>query len=235
MANRSNYKRLLALAAFIFIAIILFYFSAPYFSLQSLKDHYLTLQEFKNQHLLLSILVMILVEIIAVSFATPGVAILTILAGFLFGIPLGLIIILISATIGATITFLFVKWFSSNWFENKAKGWMSKFQKGFKNNSWGYLFALRLLPIFPFALINIIPGLLKIKTHIFVITTFFGIIPGAFVYISLGNGLKYIIKNNQKINLDIIFEPHILLPILGLTFLALLPNFYKLFKGKKNA
>jgi uncharacterized membrane protein YdjX (TVP38/TMEM64 family) len=235
MPSRSPTWRWIAFALFALIAGTLFYISAPYLNLTSLQNHYLSIQGFKTEHLTLSILTMMLIYILAVSFSTPGAAILTILTGFLFGIPLGLTIVVFSATIGATILFTFAKWFGASWFENKKSGWIEKFQTGFQKNAWGYLFALRLIPLLPFAMINIIPGLLNIRARIFIITTLFGIIPGTFVYVSLGNGLKKIFTKGQQPNLSMIFEPHILLPLLGLALLASLPTLYKYFKGKKDA
>lgn len=234
MPTASTRVRLLALIAFIIVAAILFYLLAPYLNLESLQNHYLTIQDYKNQHWLLSIIIMMLTYILAVSFSIPGTAILTILTGFLFGIPLGLCMVLISATTGATILFLLAKWFSADWIERKASQWVAKFQQGFQQNAWSYMFILRLLPIFPFPVINIVPGLLKISTCVFMISTFFGIIPGTLVYISLGSGLSQIFENNQQPNLGMIFEPHIILPLIGLALLALLPMIYQHFKGRKH-
>jgi uncharacterized membrane protein YdjX (TVP38/TMEM64 family) len=234
MPTASTRIRWLALIAFLITATVLFYLLAPYLNLESLSNHYLIIQDYKNQHWLLSTIIMMLAYILAVSFSIPGTAILTILTGFLFGIPAGLCMVLVSATTGATILFSLAKWFSADWIERKGSRWVARFQQGFQHNAWSYMLILRLLPIFPFPVINIVPGLLKIPTRVFMMSTLFGIIPGTLVYISLGNGLSQIFENNQQPNLGMIFEPHIILPLLGLALLALLPVLYQHFKGKKH-
>ena len=86
-------------------------------------------------------------------------------------------------------------------------------------------------------MINILAGLLNVRLHTFVIATFFGIIPGSFVYISLGNGLSTLFKHGKHLNVNIIFQLNIILPLLGLTLLALTPIIYKKIKqrGSTNA
>jgi len=96
------------------------------------------------------------------------------------------------------------------------------------------LFIIRLVPAVPFFLANLIPSFLEVPLHRFVVSTFLGIIPGTVVYTSVGAGLGEVFARGETPDLGIIFEPHILLPILGLAALAFLPVVIKALRGKKD-
>ena len=112
-------------------------------------------------------------------------------------------------------------------------GRVSKIRKGIDENQWSMLFFIRLVPAVPFFVANLIPALLAVPLHRFVISTFLGIIPGSVVYTSVGAGLGTVFARGETPDLGIIFEPHILLPILGLCALSLLPVGLKAVTGKK--
>ena len=95
------------------------------------------------------------------------------------------------------------------------------------------LFLIRLVPAVPFFIANLLPAFLEVPLHRFVISTFLGIIPGAVVYTSVGAGLGEVFAAGETPNLGIIFEPHILLPLLGLCALAALPIVLNVVRGKK--
>jgi uncharacterized membrane protein YdjX (TVP38/TMEM64 family) len=86
----------------------------------------------------------------------------------------------------------------------------------------------------PFFVANLLPAFLGVPLFRFVISTFFGIMPGALVFTSVGAGLGAVFARGESPDLGIIFEPHILLPILGLCVLSLLPVAIKTFTGKKD-
>jgi uncharacterized membrane protein YdjX (TVP38/TMEM64 family) len=96
------------------------------------------------------------------------------------------------------------------------------------------LFFIRLVPVVPFFVANLIPAFLAVPLHRYVISTFIGIMPGALVYTSVGSGLGEIFARGETPDLGVIFEPHILLPIIGLCALSLLPVFVKAVTGKKD-
>lgn len=116
----------------------------------------------------------------------------------------------------------------------KTSRWIKGMEQGFKDNAFSYLLVLRLVPLFPFWLVNIVPALLGVSKRTFVFATFMGIIPGSFVYVLVGNGLGHIFDANQTPDLSIIFDAKVLLPLLGLALLSLLPVVYKFVKRKKN-
>ena len=99
-------------------------------------------------------------------------------------------------------------------------------------NAVSYLLFLRLVPLFPFWLINIAAAFFGVSARVFVLTTFFGILPGSFVYVLLGNGLGFLFDQGKTPNMNIIFRPSILVPILGLAILSLIPIIYKRIKAR---
>jgi uncharacterized membrane protein YdjX (TVP38/TMEM64 family) len=105
-------------------------------------------------------------------------------------------------------------------------------EQGFRDNALSYLLFLRLIPLFPFWLVNLVPAFLGVPLWTYVIGTFFGIMPGSIVYTSVGNGLGAVFDQGRTPDLSIIFKPEILLPIIGLAVLSLVPVAYKAIKGK---
>ncbi|WBV63944.1 VTT domain-containing protein [Legionella pneumophila 130b] len=112
-------------------------------------------------------------------------------------------------------------------FSKRASGWVKRMRSGFKDNAFSYLLTLRLIPLFPFWVINIVSAVLGVSASTFIIATFIGIIPGSIVYVSVGNGLGELFAASLQPNLGIIFEPKFILPLLGLAALSLIPVFYK--------
>jgi uncharacterized membrane protein YdjX (TVP38/TMEM64 family) len=106
-------------------------------------------------------------------------------------------------------------------------------EAGFRENALSYLLVLRLIPLFPFWLVNLVPAFLGVALGTYVFGTFVGIIPGSLVFASVGNGLGAVFDAGGTPDLGIIFEPAILGPILALSLLALLPVAYKRLTGKK--
>lgn len=212
---------------------LFFYFHLyRYLSFDSLKMHRLILMRFANEHFFQVILGFMAIYTLAVAASIPGAAFLTLIAGFLFGKLTGTAAVVISATLGALIVFIAVELAFREWFTKKTAKWLQVMENGFQHNAFSYLLFLRLVPLFPFWLVNIVPALLGVPKRTFVIATFLGIIPGSFVYVLVGHGLGHIFDMNETPNLKIIFDLNILLPLLGLALLALLPIVYQYFKRK---
>jgi uncharacterized membrane protein YdjX (TVP38/TMEM64 family) len=167
--------------------------------------------------------------LVALSF--PGGAILTIAGGFLFGTWLGALCAVIGATLGATAIFLAARAGLAGLAQRGGR-FVGRLEAGFRADAFNYLLVLRLVPIFPFWLVNLVPALAGVSLATFVLATFLGIIPGAFVYASLGNGLGSVV---EEPDLAIVFKPSVLVPIIGLAVLALVPVGYKRWRDKKTA
>lgn len=171
---------------------------------------------------------------VLVAFSIPGGAAMTICAGFLFGTWLAAGCAVIGATLGAIGVFLAARTAFRDVLRARAGAAMKRMEAGFKENALSYLLVLRLIPLFPFWLVNLVPAFLGVPLRTYIIGTFFGIIPGTIVFASLGNGLGAILDAGEQPDLGVILNLEILLPILALAVLALLPVVYKKVKAKRN-
>ncbi len=160
-----------------------------YLTLESLSANAVAMDTFVRENLLLTLGAYILVYAAATAFMVPGSA-LTTGGGFMFGLVLGTPATVIGATLGASILFFVSKTSLGAVLRDVAGPFLNKMQAGFAENPFSYMFALRLLPLFPFAAVNIAPGLLGARYRDYVITTFLGIIPGTLAYTWIGAAVK---------------------------------------------
>lgn len=194
-----------------------------------------TLIAFRDQNYLLAVLGFTLSYIAIVALSLPGATLATLTGGFLFGNFPGIIFNITSATAGATLIFLAAKYGFGARFASKINergGGAARLQTALKNNEWSALLIMRLAPVVPFFLANLIPAFVGVRTSRFIITTFFGIIPGGLVITSIGAGLDGVFASGKSPDLSILFSPHILLPILGLAALSALPIALKSMRKK---
>lgn len=235
MKKQYSWRRYIPIVIIIVGLALFYYFKLyRYLSFSSLQAHHEALTHWTSAHPIISALSFIGIYIILVAFSFPGATILTLAGGFLFGIALGTLYVVVGATLGASLIFLAAKTAFADLFAKKAGKWLVKFEKGFQQSAFGYLLFLRLLPLFPFWLINIVPAFLNVRLQTFFITTFIGIIPGTAVYVAVGNGLSSVFDQGQTPNLGIIFEPQILIPLILLAVLAVIPIVYKKLKQKRS-
>jgi uncharacterized membrane protein YdjX (TVP38/TMEM64 family) len=234
MSRSSAIRRLAPLA--VLLAAIAAFFALGlhgYLSFEALRQHREQLLALVEEHPFLAPLAFLAVYAAVIALSVPGGAILTIAGGFLFGIVPATLYVLVGATVGATIVFLIARTALGDALRAKAGPRIRRMEEGFRQDALSYLLVLRLIPIFPFWLVNIVPAFLGVPVRTYVLGTFVGIIPGSFVYASVGNGLGAVFDAGGTPDLGIIFEPAILLPIVGLAVLALLPIVYRRFKARK--
>jgi uncharacterized membrane protein YdjX (TVP38/TMEM64 family) len=203
-------------------------------SFDTLQRHNDALTAWVSEHEIMAALAYVGCYIAVIAFSLPGGAVMTITGGFLFGMWIGTTLTVIGATIGATALFLAARTALGEPLRAKAGPAIRRMEEGFQEDALSYLLVLRLVPLFPFWLVNLAPAFLGVPLGIYVLGTFFGIIPGTFVYTSVGNGLGAIIDAGERPDLGLIFTPEILIPLIGLAILALIPVAYKKFKSKKN-
>jgi len=165
-----------------------------YLTITALAENREALRGFIDTHSLLSLAAFVLLYAVATALSLPGGAVLTIAGGFLFGWLLGGAASIVGATIGAIIVFLIARTALGDLLAARAGPWLSRFRQGFQQDAFSYLLFLRLVPIFPFWLVNLAPGLLGVSFATYVATTFLGIIPGTFAFALAGNGLDSIIE-----------------------------------------
>jgi len=206
-----------------------------YLSFESLVEHHQLLSEQVAAHALLASLVYLLVYIVAVALSLPASMVMTLTGGFLFGAVWGAMMAVTGATIGATLLFLVAKTSLGDFLLAKAGNSVKKLQKGFEEDVWSYMFVLRIVPIFPFFLVNLAPAFLGVPLRVYVVATFIGIIPGAFVYALAGSGLSHIFEQGKSFSPVSIFTPEMMFAFAGLGLLALLPVIYKRLVQRKGA
>jgi uncharacterized membrane protein YdjX (TVP38/TMEM64 family) len=233
-------RRLLPLAAIIILA------AAGYavlgeggISLESMLRHREAIDTFVTEHRLLAVLGYIGLYIVVVALSLPGAAFLTVAGGFLFGIAVGASAAVIGATIGATLIFLVARTALGEPLLRRAGPRVSHIAKGFREDAFSYLLFLRLVPVFPFFLVNLVPAFAGVRLGPFVAATIIGIIPAAVVYALAGTGLDSVIIAQKNLyhqciaangpDCRMIFDPmdvltpQLIAALLGLGLLALMP------------
>jgi uncharacterized membrane protein YdjX (TVP38/TMEM64 family) len=191
-------KRLWPLALLIVgAALVLAMGWQKYLSLETLAENRDSLRAFIDANMLLALLAFIALYAVIVAFSLPGGAVLTLAGGLLFGWFIGGIASVIGATLGAIVVFVIAKSALSEFLAARAGPWLGRFRRGFEEDAFNYLLFLRLVPIFPFWLVNLAPALLGVSFTTYLLTTILGIIPGTFAYSLAGNGLDSVIAAQQ--------------------------------------
>ncbi len=198
-----------------------------YVSFEALREHRDVLANFVADNPLVAPLAFMVIYAVVVALSLPGGAIMTIAGGFLFGTVLGTAWVVLSATLGATILFVIAKTSLGDLLRAKAGPWLKKMENGFKENALSYLLVLRLIPLFPFFVVNLVPAFLGVPLRTYVIGTLLGIVPGSFVFATVGAGLGSIFDSNEAFTATGILTPEIVTALVGLSLLSLLPVAYK--------
>jgi uncharacterized membrane protein YdjX (TVP38/TMEM64 family) len=230
------WRRLIPVAVLLLgLALFLLLDLERYFSVEMLSRHHATLTSWVAGHVALAVFLFVVVYALVVAFSLPIAVVVTPVGGFLFGLWLGALLSVIGATIGSAAVFLAARTAFYDLFHARAGAALARLEEGFRRDSFSYLLFLRLVPVFPFWLVNIVPALLGMALGPYTLATLIGIIPGAVVYSSVGSGLGMLIDRGEMPNLGIIFEWRILLPLLGLAVLALVPVLYTHLRARKTS
>jgi uncharacterized membrane protein YdjX (TVP38/TMEM64 family) len=201
---------------------IFFYFDlGRYLSLEALKANRDRLLAFTDANYATAVVLFIVMYCTVTGLSLPGAVIMTLAGGFLFGSLLGMVYVNVGATSGATLAFLASRYLLRDWVEQKFGAKLGAIQEGFAKNAFSYLMTLRLVPLFPFFLINLLSGLTRVNVGTYVAATALGIIPGSFVYAYAGRQLGTL--NSLKE----IASPKVLLAFTLLGLLALIPIVHK--------
>ncbi len=205
-------------------------------SFEALSRNRDALLSFRDANFILTTAAFVAAYALVVAFSLPGATIATLTGGFLFGIFPGTLFNVLAATAGATVIFLAARWGAGDRLAARmdaGEGLVRRIKTGIDENQWSMLFLIRLVPAVPFFVANVVPALVGVPLSRYVVSTFIGIIPGALVYTSVGSGLGEVFARGETPDLGLIFEPHILLPLLGLCALAALPILLKAVRGRK--
>jgi uncharacterized membrane protein YdjX (TVP38/TMEM64 family) len=220
-----------------------------YLTFEAIAENRAALGAFTSNNFVIAIVGFIALYAVAVAVSFPGASILTILAGLLFGWFIGGLAAIVAATVGATIVFQIAKSSFGDVLAKKAGPFLSRISAGFAEDAFSYMLFLRLVPAFPFWLVNIAPALANVKLRTYVTTTFLGIIPATFAFASVGAGLDSIITTQQaarsqclttktlaecpfELSLSSLVTTELLLAFAALGLVALIPVALKKWKAR---
>ena len=226
--NKTLWKRLwpLFLVGLTLAGVFIFDLD-DYLSFEMLKNNRTAALDWYAQNRVLAAVYFVALYALVVALSVPGAVWLSLAAGLLMGTVAATILVVFAATLGALGIFLIARYALADFFHEKMGAAGRKMEAGFQENAMSYLLVLRLVPLFPFWLVNLVPALLGVPARTFVIGTFFGIIPGTAVFCSIGNGLGAVIDRGEMPDLNTVFQPEIIGPLLALAVLSLIPVVYK--------
>ena len=224
--NKLDFRKTVVILLFIIAAFGLSFFS-ELISFEALKENRSDISNFRDENFILSIILFWLFYFLLVVFSLPGAAVASVSGGFLFGLNLGLLINVTAASTGATVLFILVRYGLKSFKYNQSNDFDNNFAVKIKNgliqNQVSIMLILRLVPLVPFFLANILPALVGARLFNFIWTTVIGIIPGGIVFTWIGAGVGEVFDRNEYPNIELLFTPAILGPLLGLAALILIP------------
>ena len=201
------FKKIALLGVIVAAIFSFFYFDLnSYLTLQGMKDSLDTFQSQIAQNPVLSIGVFFAIYVAVTALSLPGAAILTLAAGALFGLVQGLVIVSFASSVGATLAFLVSRFILRDTVRNKFKEKLKKIDEGVEKQGAFYLFTLRLVPVFPFFLINLLMGLTSLKTWTFYCVSQVGMLAGTAVYVNAGTQLAQIDSLSGIVSPGLIFS-----------------------------
>jgi uncharacterized membrane protein YdjX (TVP38/TMEM64 family) len=197
----------------------------------ALARHQADLLGYRDAHYLVTVLGFILIYVAIVGLSLPGATVATLAGGYLFGVFPGVVFNVGSAGTGAILVFLAARaGFGSGRFRTEwpraAVRWRGC-RSGLVRNEWSVLFLMRLLPVIPFFLANLLPAAIGTSLWRFAVTTFLGIFPATLVFTAVGAGLGEVFARGERPDFGLLLEPQIMIPILGLALIAALPMVLK--------
>ena len=221
-------KKKIIILTVVLVAIgAFFYFDlGKFLTLESLKANRDSLMAFYSNHMLVFVGGYIMIYILQTALSLPGAAILTLAGGAIFGVVMGTIYVNIGATTGSVLAFLLSRTLLRDWVVRKFGNRMEAIDNGLQESGLSYLLFLRLVPLFPFFLINLACGITGMSIKTYILGTMIGILPGSLVYANAGASLATIN------NLSQVASPRVLISFSILGLFALVPTLYKKVKGR---
>ena len=224
--KKLDLRKTVVILLFIIAAFGLSFFS-ELISFEALKENRSDISNFRDENFILSIILFWLFYFLLVVFSLPGAAVASVSGGFLFGLNLGLLINVTAASTGATVLFILVRYGLKSFKYSRSSDFDNNFAVKIKNgliqNQVSIMLILRLVPLVPFFLANILPALVGVRLFNFIWTTVIGIIPGGIVFTWIGAGVGEVFDRNEYPDIELLFTPAILGPLLGLAALILIP------------
>ncbi len=235
-APKTGLARYLPLIAVVGVALLGAVTLKDYLTFDTLRDNREALLAFREANFAVLVALFIAIYVVIVAFSLPGAAVASVTGGFLFGLVGGTLFNVVSATIGATAIFLAARWGLGSFLTAKiesAGGRVQMLKTALRQNEIEVLLLLRLVPAVPFFVANLLPALVGVKLRNYLWTTALGIVPGAIVFTWIGVGLGEVFDRGEDPDLSLLWEPHVIGPILGLCALAAMPILVKTLRPAK--
>jgi uncharacterized membrane protein YdjX (TVP38/TMEM64 family) len=224
--------RYLPIAVILLGAVAAYLLLGDFFNLDLISANREALVAWRDSHMVLAAVVYVAVYIVSVSFSVPGAIWLTMAGGFLFGTAPAAGLTVFAATAGATIIFLAARSSLGAALKERAGPWLGRVEAEIQQGEVSFMLIMRLIPAIPFFVANLAPAFVNVRLGTFVWTTFVGIAPATVVISSVGAGLGEMLDRGDKPDVGVIFEPYVLLPLLGLAALAALPVVIRKLRGR---
>ena len=238
MKHRHPALRQAPLIAIAVAALLGLVFLRERLSFEALAENQQALIAYRDAHFALAALGFVAAYVAIVGLSLPGATVASLAGGVLFGLFPGVLFNVVAATLGATLIFLAARMGLGERLAARMEaspGALASLKRRIDRNQWSVLFLMRLVPMVPFFVANLLPALVAVPLHRFVVTTALGIVPGALVFTSVGAGLGEVIARGERPDPGVIFEPAVLGPLLGLAVLAALPMVLKLWRREARA
>lgn len=194
-----------------------------YLTCAGLRDNRAWLLSTVGENYAMAVALFFLVYALAVALSLPGGAVLSIAGGFLFGTLPAAILVVLAGTLGAMVIFTAARTAFADILRARVGPWLDKLQKEFATEGFSYVLFLRLVPLFPFFVVNLVPAFLGISLRSYALATLIGIIPGTIVFTYFGAGLGSIFDTGRTCSLENILSTQVLIALIGLALLALVP------------
>ncbi len=230
--KKSLLSRLAPLAVLLAGLVAFFVLGGPqYLDAERAQTLLRGMNDWVQANLILALIAYMIFYALAVSISVPGALWFTIGAGFLFGPWFGTGVAVFGATVGATIIFLAARYAFADWVRSKFPGYVKKLQDGFSRDAFTYVVILRLIPALPFFGINIATALLNVPVRAYFFGTLLGVIPGAFVYATVGDAIGRAAAEGVP-SFGSLLTPEVIGAMAAFALLAILPWAYKRFTAK---
>ena len=206
-----------------------------YLTFETLRTHRGALVDWVAANTLLAGLAYLGVYAALVAFSLPLGSLATLVGGFLFGVIAGTALTVVGATAGAIVVFLAARGALGGLLRGRAGGFLARMEGGFARHAFSYLLFLRLVPVFPFWLVNVAPAFFRVPLRTFALTTFVGIVPGTAVFAGIGSGLGGVFDRGASPDISVLAMPSIWIPLVALSLLSLVPIAHGRWKARRGA
>lgn len=204
--NNARSKIILLIFISVFVLLFIQYDVSTYLTLESIKSNQALMDNYYQSHPFNTITVFFLAYVLITALSLPGATIMTLVAGVIFGNLTGLILVSFASTLGATLAFLVSRFLLRNWIQEKFSAQLQSMNKGIEKDGTFYLFTLRLVPLFPFFVINLLMGLTRMKALTFMLVSQIGMLAGTAVFVNAGTQIGHIDSLRGILSPSLIFS-----------------------------